>query len=242
MKKYILFLACYLFLSTIISNAQSWNISGNSATTATNFLGTTDNKALIFKTKNSERMRIAPDGKIGIGSANPLQKLQVKGNINIDSGFALYMSNHQILIVNSLNGNTLLGNGITVNSLAKYNTASGFQALANNNTGGYNTANGYQALYSNAGGGLGTATGAYALHSNTISYGNTAYGYAALYNNNGGSYNTASGVYALYFNTADDFNVADGHAALSRDLDHGRDLQRRRGPRRSWRTLRRRDR
>jgi hypothetical protein len=215
-KKHILFLACYLFLSIIKLNAQSWSLSGNSATNTTNFLGTTDDHSLIFKTKNSERMRILSNGRIGIGVTNPLQKLHVMGNINIDSGFALYMSNHQVLKVDSSHGNTFLGNGIAVNILGTNNTVSGFQALHNNLYGSSNTASGYQALYSNVGS-LNTATGAYALYSNSFNYGNTAMGYAALYSNTG-SYNTASGVDALHFNTAGSFNVAEGNAALLANL------------------------
>jgi hypothetical protein len=54
----------------------SWNITGNSATNpSTNFIGTTDNKAFVFKTNNKEQMRILATGQIGIGVKNPLQKL-----------------------------------------------------------------------------------------------------------------------------------------------------------------------
>ena len=49
---------------------DTWKLGGNSGVTeATNFIGTKDNKGLIFRTNNSERMQIHPDGRMGIGTA-----------------------------------------------------------------------------------------------------------------------------------------------------------------------------
>lgn len=43
--------------------SQSWSLQGNAGTNpATNFIGTTDNKELVFKTNNEERFKIA-DGR-----------------------------------------------------------------------------------------------------------------------------------------------------------------------------------
>ncbi|MBV8325492.1 cell wall anchor protein [Chryseobacterium sp.] len=51
-----------LFILTFSASglfAQSWNINGNSGTNpSTNFIGTSDDKELIFKSNNSERMRL----------------------------------------------------------------------------------------------------------------------------------------------------------------------------------------
>jgi hypothetical protein len=50
----------------------SWSTTGNSGTNPTgNFLGTTDNFALAFRTNNSERMRITTLGEVGIGTSTP---------------------------------------------------------------------------------------------------------------------------------------------------------------------------
>lgn len=65
MKKTIILMG---ILCGLAINAQSWSLSGNTGTTpGANFVGTTDNKNLIFKTGNTEKMRISTDGKVGIG-------------------------------------------------------------------------------------------------------------------------------------------------------------------------------
>jgi hypothetical protein len=52
--------------------AQSWLINGNGNTTAgTNFLGTTNNQSLAFRTNNIERMRLNNNGNLGIGLSFP---------------------------------------------------------------------------------------------------------------------------------------------------------------------------
>ena len=74
MKKQILRLSALILIALTFSfqktNAQAyWKLTGNAGTdTALNFVGTTDSKALLFRTKNLERMRIAVGGKVGIGT------------------------------------------------------------------------------------------------------------------------------------------------------------------------------
>ncbi|MBI3459614.1 hypothetical protein HY009_01585 [Candidatus Acetothermia bacterium] len=60
--------------------ASAWSLSGNSGTNpSTNFLGTTSNTALVFRTNNLERMRLSENGSIVIGTNTPCvgQRLQV---------------------------------------------------------------------------------------------------------------------------------------------------------------------
>jgi hypothetical protein len=62
-----------------VGGAGSWNLTGNAATTpGTNFLGTSDNKALVFKTNNAERMRVDAVGNVGIGTTTPETRFSVK--------------------------------------------------------------------------------------------------------------------------------------------------------------------
>src|SRR6478736_3554068 len=73
-----------------------WHITGNAGTNqTTNFVGTTDNQGLSFRTNNATRMRISPAGNIGIGTTAPTQKLDVNGNINIGKGFSLYTEGYR---------------------------------------------------------------------------------------------------------------------------------------------------
>ncbi|MFM7902198.1 MAG: hypothetical protein ACKPAD_09460, partial [Bacteroidota bacterium] len=83
-------LASLFGLTTLCSDAvmaQSWSLTGNAGTNAgTNFIGTTDNIALRFRTNNSTRMSISSGGKVGIGITVPIFKLDVRaGSINTDS-------------------------------------------------------------------------------------------------------------------------------------------------------------
>ncbi|PCJ83108.1 MAG: hypothetical protein COA57_11990 [Flavobacteriales bacterium] len=68
------------FLSGSASNNGGWRLTGNIGTTAgANFLGTTDAKDVVFKTNNSEAMRIDQNGNVGIGLTGPTEKLEISG-------------------------------------------------------------------------------------------------------------------------------------------------------------------
>ncbi len=71
--------------STIQSTVQSiaWKTTGNSGLNENNnFLGTTDNVGLRIKTNNTDRVYIAGDGKVGIGTNTPNATLSVDGSIS----------------------------------------------------------------------------------------------------------------------------------------------------------------
>ena len=77
--KLICGLAVLITVVTQQVNAQSWSLSGNAGTTSTNFLGTSDAKALKIKTNNATRMTITSSGKIGIGNTAPVSRLDILG-------------------------------------------------------------------------------------------------------------------------------------------------------------------
>ena len=63
-----------------ISGASTWSLTGNDPTEGTHFLGTTTGKRLEFRTNNVERMRIASDGNVSIGTTTTSHPLTVSGN------------------------------------------------------------------------------------------------------------------------------------------------------------------
>lgn len=82
-----------LFLSSSAAYGQAevqnptfpfWKLLGNQNTdTAVNFVGTTDNRGLTFRTNNIRRMTVNTDGNVGIGTVIPDVKLQVNGDIRV---------------------------------------------------------------------------------------------------------------------------------------------------------------
>ena len=69
--------------------SSDWTLTGNNGTNPTvNFIGTTDNTALVLRSNNIERIRVKEDGKVGIGEANPTNgQLEVAGNMVIGNTF-----------------------------------------------------------------------------------------------------------------------------------------------------------
>ncbi|PZU80016.1 MAG: hypothetical protein DI529_16995 [Chryseobacterium sp.] len=63
MKKTIILMG---ILCGLTINAQ-WSLTGNSGTTTSNFIGTTDDKDLLIKTNNTTRIKVFKGGRIGIG-------------------------------------------------------------------------------------------------------------------------------------------------------------------------------
>ncbi len=62
------------------SSSTAWDLLGNGGTSSTtNFLGTTDAQDLVFKTNNTEKMRVLSNGNVGIGFNNPAAPLEVWG-------------------------------------------------------------------------------------------------------------------------------------------------------------------
>lgn len=70
----------------LVTGPDSWKLTGNAGTTpVTNFLGTTDNADLVFRTNNLVRGRVDANGTFKVGATAPTssEALQVDGAIQI---------------------------------------------------------------------------------------------------------------------------------------------------------------
>lgn len=189
MKKTIILLTTIVGFS---ANAQSWNLTGNAGTNpVTNFLGTTDNQPLIFKTNNIEKLRITEGNKfivqgvLGAGMIWDKNLLFAGGN---ESTTGLY--------------NTVFGFGAyTQDTKGTANTALGNNAMASHTQGDNNVAVGINAMLSSIDGIGNVSIGAGTLTRMTIGNYNTAVGFQSIYggsaSNVTGSHNTAVGAQAL---------------------------------------------
>ena len=119
---------------TAFNNA--WSKSGNSGTTAgTNFLGTTDNVGLSFKTNNTEYLRITNTGNFGIGTTNPASKLHIAQSATVTANYGTIS-----LGSGAFDGSTVgFFNGSALGTQFAINTSSGFLGdLINCQAGGVN--------------------------------------------------------------------------------------------------------
>jgi hypothetical protein len=60
------------------STSGNWSLTGNTGTNpTTNFIGTTDNQDLRFRTNNADRVVISTDGNVGVGIVAPISRLHI---------------------------------------------------------------------------------------------------------------------------------------------------------------------
>lgn len=223
MKKTIILMGILCGLS---ANAQ-WSLTGNSGTTpGTNFLGTSDSKDLVFKTNNTEWIKLTTKGRLifqnidsGLGWSN---NLYIGGGNDTGTGV----------------GNTSLGLGSLVAiTTGTANIAFGSNSLRSNTTGNSNTAIGANAIMGSTNGNGNTSMGVNALaglgtqndntsvgvnsmwrsaaSSSDIANYNSAFGAVSLANINSGNYNTALGRRALRALLNGSNNVGIGENAAS---------------------------
>lgn len=76
---------------------------------------------LIFKTENAERVRIKHDGNVGIGTSNPLQKLDVNGFIRATQALVVPSYNQMAVVAND--GDANWGFGFESNGAYYYTQA-----------------------------------------------------------------------------------------------------------------------
>jgi hypothetical protein len=208
---------------TIVANS-GWSLTGNGGTGATNFIGTTDGRPLLFRINNQWAGKIdSATNTVFLGYGSGAKDSGFTENTGVGyktlgantTGF-WNTANGSGALQNNQTGHSNTASGqeaLTSNTTGSFNTANGFQALHLNTTGIGNTANGQQALLLNTGSDN-TANGYWALLSNQTGSDNTADGYSALHTNETGTFNTASGDQALFGNTTGSFNIGIGTNAL----------------------------
>src|SRR5258706_434449 len=80
------------------SSVNAWGLTGNVGTIpATNFMGTTDNQDVVFKSNNSEVMRIKQNNKINVSSNNtpplyPYAKLSIADENGLNSDVEIHVA------------------------------------------------------------------------------------------------------------------------------------------------------
>lgn len=196
------------------TSAVDGYLSSTDWTTFNNKIGGSGTANYVPKfsgTKTVTNSVIYDDGtNIGIGTTTPLEKLDIRGDINLNTnGTAAILSTYKGEFSNG--GNIWIGNG-GQNSVGE---------AIDGTTGAYNTAVGYNAMLSNTRGKLNTAVGTSALRANTTGNYNSAIGYTALESNTTGSYNNAFGYGALTKNTTGVENMAIGYGALQQNITGG---------------------
>ena len=63
-------------------NEQRWRTNGNQAG-ENDFIGTRNEAPLRLNTSGNERLRITPEGNIGVNNSNPIERLDVNGSIRV---------------------------------------------------------------------------------------------------------------------------------------------------------------
>ncbi|MFA6514774.1 MAG: tail fiber domain-containing protein [Candidatus Paceibacterota bacterium] len=148
--------------------------------------------------------------RVGIGTTSPGQKLDVSGNINVNT-------NGTNALVSTYMGANSNGYNIWIGGGGQNSTGQ----VGATYKGSYNVSLGYQALYSNTSGNYNVGLGYQALYSNTSGVNNSAFGYQALYSNTSGGNNSAFGYQALELNVDGGNNIAFGNNALKQNNSNG---------------------
>ncbi|MFM9907870.1 MAG: tail fiber domain-containing protein [Chitinophagaceae bacterium] len=213
-----------------LNNISYWSFSGNNGTDpAVNFIGTTDNKALVFKTNNILSGKIDPGPNnvffgqsagvaITTGTNNTFIG-HLAGQNNNTGSSNLFVGHFAGNINTSGIENVFLGQEAgKANTIGERNVFIGEDAGVSNTTGDDNI------YIGNGAGRLSTtafqqvAIGSEALASVTTGDFNTAIGYLSSKEITTGSYNTAVGAHSSEQLTSGLFNTAIGRYALQTNI------------------------
>lgn len=126
MKKVII--VCIFLTAVVLNSTAQMTVS------KTGFSLPANTDPLIFKTNNAERMRILSNGNVGIGTPNPIYKLDVTGDARISNN--LYVGGG-IVITNKVNASSdittikLLTDSILVDSTKGFYGTTRFNGIVN---------------------------------------------------------------------------------------------------------------
>jgi hypothetical protein len=169
-------------------------------------------------------------GFVGIGLNNPVQRLDVYGQVNIPTDSAYMINNRKILHNRGL-ANLIIGNNAgLLSTFGQYNVFAGHDAGLNNTIGSQNTFIGAEtgvnnldgmmnsfigrrAGYLNTSGTENTFIGCYAGQNNSTGLHNSFLGVTTGNNNTTGGENTFLGAHAGYFNSTGNNNTYVGNFA-----------------------------
>lgn len=121
---------------------DAWKLTGNVAT-ASNFLGTTNNQHLRFRTNNAQRMILTNIGRLGLGATNPLMHVDARynnntaytaqisgaGNWNNSNGLFLYNVRNATNRFSSITLGSAVGGNLSISKINSVGTAIGQSAL-----------------------------------------------------------------------------------------------------------------
>lgn len=98
-----------------------WAHNGNTGTNAaTNFVGTSDFQPLLLKSNNLEGLRVATNGRIGLGITTPLEKLHLSGKAFFENGFTtdnaalVYRDNTDYMFLGPQSGSSANGGAMAL--------------------------------------------------------------------------------------------------------------------------------
>lgn len=111
MKKTLEVLSLLLVIAGPLANCapgeDSWSQDGNAGTDSTvNFLGTIDQESLAIRTDNQERVRVTDRGRVGIGTADPEARLDVRPGVGEDGLVVRHDAGGEPELLVDENGNT----------------------------------------------------------------------------------------------------------------------------------------
>ena len=212
--------SCILF--TMSASAQ-WSLTGNSVS-STNFLGTTNAQAILFKANGTMVGQLqygsGANVSFGVSAGNGWNTLCCNVAIGANSLQSNTSSNNTGVGYNTLASctsgqeNTAIGSGTAAAiTTGDDNTSVGSYTMNNLTTGNYNCSYGQGSLISLISADGNSAYGYLSLNQNTAYY-NSGFGFQSLYSNTSGGPNSALGYQSLVSNTTGSNNVAVGNSTM----------------------------